>query len=167
MYKYTIANLSSTAFRIIVHIDNVVPVIVVTQFLSSIFALAKMARLPQFFCNCSHSISWHPPSSNQSSLSPLPLASSMALAFSCHLFLRSRATLKTLSSSLSQHISIPSNSIHCCYRPIVSFNPSMFICSSVVFLSTITASVFHKIAFLFSFKHHALLSNSIADLMQQ
>ena len=66
---------------------------VVIQFLSGVFPLAEMAGFTPFLLlflalrpsTCL--VSEHPPSSNQSSLSPLPLASSrsssVVLAFSC------------------------------------------------------------------------------------
>ena len=73
---------------------HVVVILVVIQFLSGAVPLAEMARFTPFLLqllalrSSTCLISGHPPSSNQSSLSPLPLASSksssVVLDFSCH-----------------------------------------------------------------------------------
>ena len=83
-------------------------VVVVIQFLSGVFPLAEMAGFTPFLLQflalrpSTYLVSEHPPSSNQLSLSPLPL---LPVFFGRPRFLlpvtsRFRATLKTLSSSL-------------------------------------------------------------------
>ena len=75
-------------------------------------------------------------SSNQSSMSPLPLASSrfslVVLAFFLPLSSRSRASLKTLSSSLFSKCPYLLTPLAFANQSIVSINPNMSICSSVV-----------------------------------
>ena len=120
----------------------------------------------------------HPPSSNQSSLSPPSLASSrfslVVLTFYCHSLQDPEQPSKHFYHPSSAHVHLTPFSV--ASRSIVSFNPNMSLCSSVVFLSTtfrlhialkIALSVLLKIAFSFSFKHYVSLPYSIADLMQQ
>ena len=68
-------------------------------------------------------VSGHLSSSNQSPLSPLPLASSrsssVALAFSCHSLQDSEQPSNTIVIS-PPHMSIPSESIRCC-KSVYSF----------------------------------------------
>ena len=89
---------------------------------------------------------------------------------------RSRATLKTLSSSLLSTCPYHLTPFGVANRSIVSFNPSISFCSSVFFLSTsfrshmaltIAFLVLLEIAFSFSSKHYVSLRYSITDLMQQ
>ena len=89
---------------------------------------------------------------------------------------KSRPALRTLSSSLLSTCPYHLTLFAVANRPVISFNSNMSIYSSFVFLSTIfrphmaltiALFVFLKTAFSFSFKHHASLPYSIADLMQQ
>ena len=76
------------------HFRNALSRVVVIQFLSGVVPLTEMAGFTPFLLQLlalrpsTCLVSGHPPSSNQSSLSPLPLASSrsssVVLAFSCH-----------------------------------------------------------------------------------
>ena len=86
---------SSHSFPSIWKTSSIIPihVVVVIQFLSGVFPLEEMAGFTPFLLQflalrpSTYLVSEHPPSSNQLSLSPLPLASSrsssVVLAFSC------------------------------------------------------------------------------------
>ena len=63
-------------------------------------------------------------------------SSSVVLSFFSHLLQKSKATIKTLSPSLLNTYPYFLTTFAVANRSIVSFNPSMSICSSVVFLST-------------------------------
>ena len=97
--------------------------------------------LPHSFCNCSHSV--FPLVSSQgilllqtNLLCLLFQVFSGRLLFLFQLISRSRATLRTLSLSLYSTCPYHLTSFAVANRSIVSFNPNMSICSSVVFLST-------------------------------
>ena len=84
---------------------------------------------------------------------------------------RSRLTLRTLSLSLLSTCLYHLTPFAVANRSIISFNPSMSICFSIVFLTTtfrlhmaftMALSIFLKISFSFSFKHHTSLPYSIA-----
>ena len=114
-------------------------------FLSGVVPLAEMAGFTPFLLQLlalrlsTCLVSGHPPS-NQSFLSPPPLAfsrSSLAiLAFIFPLTSRSRVTLKALSSSLLSTCPYHLTPFAVTNQCIVSLNLNMSICSSVVFLST-------------------------------
>ena len=120
-------------------------VVVVIQFLFGVVPLTEMAGFTPFLLQLlalgpsTCLVSRHPPSSNQSSLSPLPLASSrsssVVLAFSCH-SLQDPEQPSKHSSSLLSIGSYHLTPFAVANRSTVSFNPNMCICSSVVFLST-------------------------------
>ena len=92
----------------------VVVIVVVIQFLSNVVPLAKMAGFTPFLLQflalypSTCLVSGHPPPSNQSSLSPLPLASSrsssVALTFSCHSLQGSEQPSKHYRHPSSAHI---------------------------------------------------------------
>ena len=122
-------------------------VVVVIQFLSGIFSLAQTARFTPFLLQLLAPISplctlldlRHLLSSNQSSLSPLLLASSrsfsVVLAFPCHSLQdqeQVQNTIVILLSTCGYH----QTPFAAANRSIVSFNPNMSICSSVVFVTT-------------------------------
>ena len=86
---------------------------VVIQFLSSVVPLTEVAGFTPFLLQLlalrpsTCLISGHPPSSNQSSLSPLPLAfskSSVVLAFSCHSLQDSEQLSKHYRHPSSAHV---------------------------------------------------------------
>ena len=89
-------------------------VVVVIQFLSGVVPLTEMAGFTPFLLQLlalrpsTCLVSWHPPSSNQSSLSPLPLASSksssVVLAFSCHSLQDSEQLSKHYRPPSSAHV---------------------------------------------------------------
>ena len=89
-------------------------VVVVIQFLSGVFPLAEMAGFTPFLLQflalrpSTCLVSEHPPSSNQSSLSPLPLASSrsssVVLAFSCQSLQDSEQPSKHYRHPSSVHV---------------------------------------------------------------
>ena len=93
---------------------DVVVVVVVIQFLSGVFPLAEMAGFTPFLLQflaprpSTYLVSEHPPSSNQLSLSPLPLASSrsssVVLAFSCQSLQDSEQPSKHYRHSSSVHV---------------------------------------------------------------
>ena len=99
-----------------------VVVVVVIQFLSGIVPLAEMAGFTPFllllaFRPSTCLLSGYPPSSNQSSLSPLPLPSSRFLR-SSSISLATHFKIQSNSQNTivipPQHMSMPSNSICCC-----------------------------------------------------
>ena len=96
---------------------------VVIQFLSGVVPFTEMAGFTPFLVQLlalrpsTCLVSGHPPSSNQSSLSPLPLAfsksSSVVLAFSCHSLQDSEQPSKHYRHPSSVHVHTI-NSICCC-----------------------------------------------------
>ena len=89
-------------------------VVVVIQFLSGVFPLAEMAGFTPFLLQflalrpSTYLVSEHPPSSNQLSLSPLPLASSrsssVVLTFSCQSLQDSEQPSKHYCHPSSVHV---------------------------------------------------------------
>ena len=120
----------------------------VIKFSSDVVPLAEMAGFTPFLLRllalslftCQDS--GHPPSSNQSSLSPLPLASSrfssVVLAFSCHSLQDPDQTSKHYSHLFLSTCPYHLTPLAVANWSIISFNPNMSICSPVVFLSTIS-----------------------------
>ena len=110
------------------------------QFLSSVVPLTEMAGFTPFLLQLlalrpsTCLVSGHPPSSNQSSLSPLPsLLRSSSLSLATHFKIQSNPQNTIVIPP--EHMSIPSNPIRSC-SPVYSFLQPRHICSSVVFLST-------------------------------
>ena len=97
-------------------------VVVVIQFLSGVVPFAEMAGFTPFLLQLlalrpsTCCVSGHPPSSNQSSLCPLPLPPgllrSSSLSLATHFKIQSN--LQNTIVIPPQHMSIPSNSICCC-----------------------------------------------------
>ena len=95
----------------------------VLQFLSGVVPLTEMAGFTTFLLQLlalhlsTLLNSGHPPTSDQSSLSPLPLASSryssIVLAFPCHSLQDPEQPSKHIVIP-PQHMPIPSNYIRCC-----------------------------------------------------
>ena len=120
-------------------------VVVEIQFLSGVVPLTEMAGFTPFLLQLlalrpsTCLVSGHPPSSNQSSLSLFTCFFQVFFGrprFLLPLTSRFRATLKTLSSSLLSTCPYHLTPFAVANRSIVSFNPNISICSSVVFLST-------------------------------
>ena len=121
--------------------------LVVIQFLSGVFPLAEMAGFTPFLLAISCTPSLHLSRLRASSFfKPIFSVSSSTCFFQVFFghprFLlpvtsRFRATLKTLSSSLLSTCPYHLTPFAVANWSIVSFNPNISICSSVVFLSTI------------------------------
>ena len=110
-YNDSFAILKEVLLGWVLQIDEVV--VVVIQFLSGVVPLTEMAGFTPFLLQLlalrpsTCLISGHPPSSNQSSLTPLPLvsrSSSVVLAFSCHSLQDSEQPSKHYRHPSSAHV---------------------------------------------------------------